>query len=168
MENPIFQRLQAMLEYPCRSKEWFPLAEQVLNTVYALGDHPDALCNALIKNLTRRAFTPRSKATAPTDSQQVPQTERDPDAMQEEDETNQGEMEVDGEQADRSFASSQSGPPSGSQDTGDAFELSKLLFVVGHVAIKHIAYLELVEREWKRQKDEKQAGQLMRQAFPNC
>ncbi|KAG5347628.1 hypothetical protein C0989_011695 [Termitomyces sp. Mn162] len=41
-------------------------------------------------------------------------------------------------------------------DMGDAFELSQLLFVVGHVAIKQIVFLELVEREWKRQKDEKQ------------
>jgi condensin complex subunit 1 len=44
------------------------------------------------------------------------------------------------------------------KDIGDAFELSQLLFVVGHVAIKHIVFLELVEREWKRQKDEKTAG----------
>jgi condensin complex subunit 1 len=45
------------------------------------------------------------------------------------------------------------------KDLGDAFELSQLLFVVGHVAIKHIVFLELVEREWKRQKDEKSAGE---------
>lgn len=44
------------------------------------------------------------------------------------------------------------------KDVGDAFEMSQLLFVVGHVAIKHIVFLELVEREWKRQKDEKTAG----------
>jgi len=43
-------------------------------------------------------------------------------------------------------------PARKSDDTGDAFELSQLLFVVGHVAIKHIVYLELVEREWKRQR----------------
>jgi condensin complex subunit 1 len=44
------------------------------------------------------------------------------------------------------------------KDVGDAFELSRLLFVIGHVAIKYIVFLELVEREWKRQKDEKTAG----------
>ena len=46
----------------------------------------------------------------------------------------------------------------GASASGDAFELSQLLFVVGHVAIKQIVYLELVEREWKRQKDEKEKG----------
>ncbi|KAH9976290.1 hypothetical protein BGW80DRAFT_911242 [Lactifluus volemus] len=45
-----------------------------------------------------------------------------------------------------------------SDDTGDAFELSQLLFVVGHVAVKHIVYLELVEREWKCQKQVKELG----------
>ena len=44
------------------------------------------------------------------------------------------------------------------KDVGDAFELSQLLFVVGHIAIKQIVFLELIEREWKRQKDEKQTG----------
>ena len=32
-------------------------------------------------------------------------------------------------------------------------ELSQLVFVVGHVAIKHLVYLELIERELKRRKD---------------
>ena len=44
------------------------------------------------------------------------------------------------------------------KDVGDAFELSQLIFIVGHVAIKQIVFLELVEREWKRQKDEKTVG----------
>jgi condensin complex subunit 1 len=154
MENPIFRKLQEAVEQPCRSKEWFPLAEQALNTVYALGDHPDELCNELIKNLTRRAFTTRpTKAAAPPRAS-TPK-ERDPDAMDQDEQPGDDE-EVNGAQADVSFDSSQ--PQSRSDDVGDAFELSKLLFVVGHVAIKHIAFLELVEREWKRQKDEKQAG----------
>ena len=50
--------------------------------------------------------------------------------------------------------------PLSSDDTGDAFELSQLLFVVGHIAVKHIVYLELVEREWKQQKQEKELGKV--------
>ena len=38
-------------------------------------------------------------------------------------------------------------------DKGDAFTLSQLVFVVGHVAIKHVVYLELIERELKRRKE---------------
>jgi condensin complex subunit 1 len=41
---------------------------------------------------------------------------------------------------------------------GSPFKLAKLVFVIGHVAIKHIVYLELVEREFKRRKDEAAKG----------
>lgn len=155
MENPIFQKLQEAVEHPSRSKEWFGLAEQAINTAYALGDHPDVLCNNLIKKLTVRAFGPRAKANAepqPPVEEQEPPAERDPDAM---DEDQPGDVS-------RGSEDSAHGPEQGkdakSSDVGDAFELSQLLFVVGHVAIKHIVYLELVEREWKRQKDEKDGG----------
>ena len=47
-------------------------------------------------------------------------------------------------------------PAKKSDDTGDAFELSQLLFVVGHVAVKQVSYLELIEREWNLPKKEKE------------
>lgn len=34
----------------------------------------------------------------------------------------------------------------------DAFDLSRLLFLVGHIAIKQIVHLENIESEWKRRK----------------
>jgi len=37
------------------------------------------------------------------------------------------------------------------KEPGEAFELSQLLFVVGHI-IKRIVFLRLVECEWKWQK----------------
>ncbi|KAL0578388.1 condensin complex non-SMC subunit Cnd1 [Marasmius crinis-equi] len=144
MDHAVFRKLQEFIERPCRIKDWFGVAEQAINTIYALGQHPDVLCNDIIKNLTRRAFGPRQTATAT----QEPPPDTDPDAMDED------------QPGDTSRTSdtppSQAAPADG---MGDAFELSQLLFVVGHVAIKHIAYLELVEREMKRQKDEKQAAE---------
>ncbi|WFD03161.1 condensin complex non-SMC subunit Cnd1 [Malassezia obtusa] len=41
---------------------------------------------------------------------------------------------------------------------GDAFRLAQLLFVVGHVALKQMVYMELVERELKRRKAERDAS----------
>jgi condensin complex subunit 1 len=84
------------------------MAEQATNTIYALGEHPDALCNTITKNLTRRAFTPRPKTAA-----------ADPDAMDEEqpvgDKTEDGDvtMTPDGSVQDEK-----------EKDVGDAFELS--------------------------------------------
>lgn len=140
MDNAIFKKLQDAVLHPTRSKEWFGMAEQAINTIYALGEHPDVLCNELIKVLTRRVFAADKKAHSKTPT---------PDAM-DEDET----PDADGTPSSATPQPHSSGP----QDVGDAFELSQLLFIVGHVAIKQIVYLELVEREWKRQKDEKEKG----------
>ncbi|KAI0758493.1 non-SMC mitotic condensation complex subunit 1-domain-containing protein [Trametes elegans] len=58
--------------------------------------------------------------------------------------------------------------PAGSKDVGGTFELTQLLFIVDHVAIKQIVFLELVEREWKRQKHEQEmAAKLGRAGTPN-
>ncbi len=129
MENPIFQKLEEIILTQSRSKEWFGMAEQALNTIYALGEHPDLLCSDIIKTLTRRAF------------QTKPVRPQSPSAMDEDIPPNEDDAES-----------------ATSSDSGDAFELSQMIFVVGHVAIKQIVYLELVEREWKRQKDEKEKG----------
>ncbi|KAF8137642.1 non-SMC mitotic condensation complex subunit 1-domain-containing protein [Boletus edulis] len=154
MDNPVFRKLQDAIEHPCRSKEWFGMAEQAINTIYALGDQPDELCNEIIKNLTRRAFT--RKPQPPTSDAPVGE-ERDPDATEEDAEPPASTAFASHAPVSQGVSSTQGGcQASGEKDVGDVFHLSQLLFVVGHVAIKHIVFLELVEREWKRQKDEKE------------
>lgn len=143
MNDVIFRRLQLVIEHPCRSTDWFGMAEQAINTIYALAEKPDQLCDAIIRNLTKRAFG--KKDASPVD----PNVD-DPDRMDEDKEpTPQPEL---GSMQEGTQNSSIGG------DRGDTFELSQLLFVVGHVAIKHIAHLELVERELKRQKGVLEAG----------
>ncbi|KAI5117543.1 hypothetical protein M0805_004372 [Coniferiporia weirii] len=146
MDSTIFRKLQEAILHPSRSKEWFGMAEQAINTIYALGEHPDLLCNELIKSLARRVFSAQNKG-------EHPERPKSPNAMDEDVQDN-GDV-----QATLSVQSTQSTQPSTSAGKGDAFELSQLLFVVGHVAIKQIVYLELVEREWKRQKDEKEKAE---------
>lgn len=143
MDNPLFRKLQDAIERPCRSREWFGMAEQAINTVYALGERPDILCNSLIKNLTRRAFTAknREKTSQPSNTEMV---EAEGSEMASAASESQSQIQTDQE-----------------NDMGDPWELSQLLFVVGHVAIKHIVFLELVERELKRQKHEKELGKLI-------
>ncbi|KAG6844081.1 hypothetical protein H0H87_009907 [Tephrocybe sp. NHM501043] len=152
MDNAIFRRLQAVIEMPCRSKDWFGLAEQAINAIYALGEHPDILCNEIIKKLTVRAFSEDRKPKVGTETQLA---DKDPDAM-DEDHLEDVTQDSDGVTP---VPDTQSSDKEAGSDMGDAFELSQLLFVVGHVAIKQIVFLELVEREWKRQKDEKQAAE---------
>lgn len=158
MDNQIFRKLQTAVQNPCRTKEWFGLAEQVINTVYALGEHPDNFCDELIKNLTIRAFSRPPKAAGES-------VAKDPDVMNEDHPADTtidiGDVSMlDATQATQATQTqtTQATQDNDERDVGDAFELSQLLFVVGHVAIKQIVFLELIEREWKRQKDEKQTG----------
>ncbi|OCH87806.1 hypothetical protein OBBRIDRAFT_889536 [Obba rivulosa] len=152
MDSALFRKLQDAIEHPCRSREWFGMAEQAINTVYALANRPDALCDNLVKNLTKRAFSRQAPVSTPQ-----PQTQ-DEDAMDED--APAGAGGADGTDEASVPASTQAGSDAG-KDTGDAFALSQLLFIVGHVAIKHIVYLELVERELKRQKHEKEMAEKL-------
>lgn len=140
MNNHVFRKLQDAMEHPCRTRDWFPMAEQAINTIYALGERPDELCDTLIKDLTKRALRQRT----PAEDLGV---EKDPESM-----------DQDPPASSQPDNASTHGPTAGNRDVGDAFELSQLLFIVGHVAIKHIAYLELVERELKRQKGVMEIG----------
>ncbi len=161
MNSPVFRKLQEAIEHPCRSPEWFALSEQAINTVYALGDRPEVLSNTITRNLTRRAFRRREKPPPQEDAaQSAAPADRDPDAMDEDPHVHPQSTQplistMPGSTQVGAYAAKKS------DDTGDAFELSQLLFVVGHVAIKHIVYLELVEREWKRQKQEKELGNAL-------
>lgn len=137
------------------------MAEQVINAIYALAEHPDALCNDVIKKLTVRTFDRPKKAVEKQTEERGDDNESGVclDAPEDypENTTEDDVSMMDATQPLATQAPTQEDDDQ-NKDLGDAFELAQLLFVVGHVAIKHIVFLELVEREWKRQKDEKQAG----------
>ncbi|KAF6767508.1 Condensin complex, subunit 1, N-terminal [Kalmanozyma brasiliensis GHG001] len=136
MTNPLFGRLRAAIQMSGdvlkgdSREEWFSLAENAINTIYLLGEQPDALCTDIIRSLTARVFGGKA--------QQLQKGSDDDDAAS------------DVSMPDARDAASSSDAPV----MGDAFQLAQLLFIVGHVALKHIVYLELVEREYKRRKAE--------------
>ncbi|KAJ9103245.1 hypothetical protein QFC21_002668 [Naganishia friedmannii] len=122
MHSPIFNKLHQMILVDIKSRQWFGMAEQAINTIYLLGEQPDVLCTSIIQELHRQAFPAADSA----------------DRHQSVSKDNVDNV------SSRSATTASSSP----------FKLAKLIFVVGHVAIKHIVYLELVEREFKRRKDE--------------
>jgi condensin complex subunit 1 len=144
------------------------MAEQAINTIYLLGEQPDALCGELIKNLTARVFTAPSSSTAPaiglleTDVETADEGEAEGDVTATLSPSKTAFLSpsktatIVGSPAKtvRSRASWTAG-----NDMAGSFALAQLLFVVGHTAIKHIVYLELVEREFKRRKDETAKGE---------
>ena len=118
------------------------MAEQAINTIYVLGEQPDVVCDAVIKSLAARVF--EAPRPASTSEEEAPQEEN---------------MDVD-DNATVTSAPSKSADERG--DMGDAFTLAQLVFVVGHVAIKHLVYMELIEREMKRRKDVAAKGESNR------
>ena len=128
------------------------MAEQAINTIYGLGDQPDALCSTILREMTTRVFDPPAVATPPP-------TE-DTEGGEEDVEPNE-----DTEMADDTDARSMSRQPSNASLPAatptpddpllaDAFALSQLIFVAGHCAIKQLVHLELVERDIKRRRVE--------------
>lgn len=126
MDHPIFVRLSNLIDYPTSSKTWFAMAEQVLNTIYLLGEHPDILCGDIIKARCKAIFNLQESSDT-TEDQMAIDT---PITAQGEDLTTHLENPF----------------------MIDSWQLSQLLFIVGHVAIKHIVHMEVIEEEFKRRK----------------
>lgn len=118
------------------------MAEQAVNTIYALGDQPDALLSSILREMTTRVFSPKSPTPTPAPEEEIPIE----DATIQSDDTPSTPAPK-----QRSTSTNSSLPDS---SFGNAFELSQLLFVAGHCAIKQLVHLELVERDTKRRKAE--------------
>ncbi|KAI9500685.1 non-SMC mitotic condensation complex subunit 1-domain-containing protein [Coemansia spiralis] len=132
MDNPIFEGLRGILEEPRRDPEWFPAAEQALNTIYALGDKPEALVIQAVRaqaKLVQGLLASSAIADATDDDM----------------------MDVDGEgdEANNRTVPSKATP---SCKHVDPWDLTRLVFFVGHIAIKEIVLLESIEAELKRRK----------------
>ncbi|KAJ2016949.1 condensin complex non-SMC subunit Cnd1 [Coemansia sp. S680] len=134
MDNPIFDGLQRILEEPRRDPEWFPAAEQALNTIYALGEKPDALGARIIRAQAGlvQGLLAQSKA----------------DIARQVDEFS---MDVDGED-EASTPDADAEPPV--RKLVDPWDLTRMVFIVGHIAIKEIVLLESIEAELKRRKSD--------------
>ncbi|KAH9963979.1 non-SMC mitotic condensation complex subunit 1 [Lactifluus volemus] len=83
MDSPVFRKLQEAIEHPCRSREWFALTEQTINTLFVLGDQPEVLIDTLMKDLSRRAFRRRERPVPSAAEEQVSFAVPDEDAMDE-------------------------------------------------------------------------------------
>lgn len=129
----------------------FGMAEQAINTIYLLGEQPDMLCGQIIRNLTEKVFS--SPNPTKTGSEAGGETEEAEDRDQTPvPPTPARSIDL---SAPTPFKMTRSdSQESVKEDQSGSFPLAQLVFAVGHVAIKHIVYLELVEREFKRRKDE--------------
>ncbi|KAK4199510.1 putative condensin complex subunit 1 [Triangularia verruculosa] len=152
-DHAVLARLAAITEVSTESKDWYGVAEQAINAIYALSRHPDVLCSEIIRRKTKAVFSPQASRPTSRD-ESAPLSSASPPATQ------------DGEEGDPTLlapptqaqpASSQPPQsPTKKQNKDNTVALSQLLFIVGHVAVKQIVHLELCELDFKRRKQEKE------------
>ncbi|KAK0738119.1 condensin component [Schizothecium vesticola] len=144
-DHAILTRLAGITEVPSESKEWYGVAEQAINAIYAISKHPDVLCSEIIRRKTRSTFSQQqSRPSSRDETQAMPTQTVENDAMETDDISFNGPTQ----QVPAS--------PVKKQKKDNAIALSQLLFIVGHVAIKQIVHLELCELDFKRRKQEKE------------
>ncbi|KAL2115164.1 hypothetical protein VTJ04DRAFT_10827 [Mycothermus thermophilus] len=148
-DHAVLVRLAAITEVPSDSKEWYGVAEQAINAIYALSRHPDVLCSEIIRRKTRAVFG-RPSSSSPANSRP---TSRDEAAAAT---SPGGPVEPSSDPAQPMSSQAPASPSKKTSNKDSTVALSQLLFIVGHVAIKQIVHLELCELDFKRRKQEKQ------------
>jgi len=144
-DHAMLVKLAAITEVPSESKEWYGLAEQAINAIYAISRHPDVLCSEIIRRKTRAVFSPQTSRPSSRDETQAAPIPTTGNASDEAEDVTVMPLT---QQVQTS--------PAKKQKKDNAVALSQLLFIVGHVAIKQIVHLELCELDFKRRKQEKE------------
>ncbi|PSR82423.1 putative Ycs4 protein [Coniella lustricola] len=176
-EHAVLQKLAAITEIPYESEEWYGVAEQAINAIYAISKHPDVLCSEIIRHKTKTVFSPhRAKSDvderpATSDSQKSGSSVEEianPETTAEVTEGQDVAIDVEADPTATATAAAagdeeipvspeKASPQKPQQPKREnAIALSQLLFIVGHVAIKQIVHLELCELDFKHRKLEKE------------
>jgi condensin complex subunit 1 len=56
-DHAVLAKLAAITEVESESKEWYGVAEQAINAIYAISKHPDILCSDIIRRKTKAVFS---------------------------------------------------------------------------------------------------------------
>ncbi|KAL8375872.1 hypothetical protein RB595_007142 [Gaeumannomyces hyphopodioides] len=146
-DHAVLGRLAAITDVPSDSnEEWYGLAEQAINAIYAISKHPDVLCSEIIRHKTKQVFS-HQPSSRPTSSRSNAN-----EAASAGDEAGVADGAVEQPAGDSAAPDGSASKPK----RDNAVVLSQLLFIVGHVAIKQIVHLEACELDFKRRKQDKE------------
>ena len=140
-DHAVSVRLAAITEVASDSKEWYGVAEQAINAIYAVSKHPDTLCSDMIRRKTKQVF---GNASSKPSSRPVSRDD------------SKGAVDVTMTQQTDPTQAESTKSESTPRKRDNAIALSQLLFIIGHVAIKQIVHLEFCELDFKRRKQEKE------------
>lgn len=156
-DHAIMQRLAQLCEMKSESKDWYGLAEQAVGAIYCLAKFPDVLVSEIVRRKTKAVFAANAADAADAAAAKSEKKEELEDMDIEmgdiEDEVEKPEeMEVETSEEKQAEKKQPEENPSFAP-------LSQLLFLVGHVAIKQIVHLEILELEFKRRKAEQEKSE---------
>ncbi|CAO1626044.1 unnamed protein product [Sympodiomycopsis kandeliae] len=139
-----------------KKAQWFSLAEVCISTIYDLGEQPDRLCADIIRWFMTQVFGSKHGSSDTSRDRQSSVASATSFGTAAEGSPANSQDEFSTQPATGRSGAGVSHPALGNQ--ASAFQLSQLLFIVGHVALKQIVYLESVEREYKRRKAEAESS----------
>ncbi|KAJ1914186.1 condensin complex non-SMC subunit Cnd1, partial [Tieghemiomyces parasiticus] len=154
-DHPVISQLQNIVQDQLESPDWFPLAEQAINAIYSLSEQPDVVCTEIIHRKTGEVLqTPNRKAEAEPakEAARADPVAMDADSDADDDVVIPNLDPTDEVDTDPAATPTASATASAAPLTGSAYPLCQLVFLVGHVAIKQIILLEIIEAELKRRK----------------
>lgn len=155
-DHAVLTRLAAITEVQTESKEWYGVAEQAINAIYAISKHPDVLCSQVIRRKTKHVFSQSqsrnsSRPNSRDETKGIPEV-ADPTMNQ----TMMNHTMMNQTMMNQTMMNQTAMQTDKPKTRDNAVNLSQLLFIVGHVAIKQIVHLELCELDFKRRKQEKE------------
>lgn len=148
--HKLFKKLTDLIETDrIATSKWFGAAEQAMNAVYLLAETPDKLMSEVIKRMAAPLFPSMFKTYA----KQVAGHEKDRKERlkrQAEGRTDdEDNMDVDGEE-------SAAAPAGVDHQLTPVGQLARLLFVLGHSAMKQLVYIDTVVRHIKARNEAKE------------
>lgn len=131
-DHAVLVRLAGVTEIVTMSKDWFGAAEEAVAAIYALSKHPDVLCSDILRRKARSVFAPQTSRRGSKSEGDATEATMLPSPPPEDEAREEVESQT------------------------QAFALSQLVFLVGHMAIKQIVHLEFCEQDFKRRKADKE------------
>ncbi|KAJ8320625.1 hypothetical protein KUTeg_002212 [Tegillarca granosa] len=138
-DHEMFTRLQHLLitgVSQVNINHWIPFAEQAINVIYKLAEHPDSISSTIIKKLSEEVVKSTQKDQTSSGSQ--PSQDNDKEQQSSQDNDNDIQQSQNGQDSQQSSQEKNS-------DEGSTYSsviLTRLLSVVGHVAFRQLVHLD--------------------------
>jgi condensin complex subunit 1 len=133
--HPLFEKLAQLVKDEAAAipiMKWFSATEQALNTIYSISENPDQLAAKIVRDMAKTALTCLER-----------QINQNSDGVAKQDNSTE------------TLETKNMNPNNNFQNDSAILGLARLFFVVGHVALKQLVYIEEIYKELERRCEKK-------------